>query len=113
MATENNIEAIKEDQIVEAAEAEMEVEQTEFNKETLKAYLYTLAEFVGVLNGFLTASGTNPLPFNEAMVLEVGAYVLAIIAFGHAVWKNHNFTKAAKKAQACLRAFREDGEGDF
>lgn len=98
---------------VENVEESTEVEQTGFNKETLKAYLYALAEFVAILNGFLVGAGKNPLPFDEAMVLEVGAYVLAIVAFGVAVWKNHNFTKAAQKAQTWLRALKEDGNGDF
>ena len=102
---------MEEEETVE--EETTEVEQTGFNKETLKAYLYALAEFVGIFNGFLTAAGKNPLPFDEVMVLEVGAYVLAIVAFGFTVWKNHNFTKAAQKAQTWLRALKEDGNGDF
>lgn len=108
-------EETKEDQITEAAETDMEEEQSDFfdNRERMKAFLYAIGEFILVLNGFLVVAGKNPIPLDEVMVTELGSYVLAGIGFFSAVWKNHNFTKAAQKAQAFLRALREDGEGDF
>ena len=81
------------------------------NTETVKAIIYAVAEIIVVLNGFLVAMGKSPLPLDESTVMMYGSFVAAGIAFLVAIWKNHNFTIAAQKAQKFLNALK-GGETD-
>ena len=81
------------------------------NREAMKACGYLLAELVVIINACLVVKGMSPLPISEAEVIEWGSYVLGLIAFLHACWKNHNWTPAARKAQEFLKGFKEDGFG--
>lgn len=81
------------------------------SKEAGKAWVYLIAELVVIINAFFVAKGMSPLSVSEAEVIEWGSYLLGLIAFLHACWKNHNWTEAAAKAQEFLKGFKEDGFG--
>ena len=67
-----------------------------------KPYIYAAIELLIILNGFLTARGINPIVISDAEIYAAVSYAIALIAFAHAVWKNHNFTEAARQAQDIL-----------
>ena len=79
----------------------------------LQPYIIAVCELIPIINAFLVAGGHNPLPFSEADAYTAFSYILAIIAFVHTVWKNHNFTKAAKKAQAILERLKAKPKEDL
>ena len=79
------------------------------NKETMRAWIYAIAELIVIVNAILAAKGMGPLPFDKAEFLEWASYALGLAGFVHACWKNHNWTPAAQKAQEFLKGFKEDG----
>lgn len=62
------------------------------------------------LNMILTASGHAVLPIDEAQVTLVISCVGQIAGVALAVWKNCNFTKAAKEGQRVTDALKAGEE---
>lgn len=50
---------------------------------------------VTLINSILTASGKNPLPFDESAFNEFVAYAINALAALWAWWKNNNITQEA------------------
>ena len=65
-------------------------------------YIMFIIEALVLVNGFLTARGCNPIQVSDAEIYAGVSYAAAIAAFLWAMWKNHNFTEAAKQAQDVL-----------
>jgi len=72
------------------------------NEERVMAIIRIVALFVTAFNAILTATGKNPIPFDENLVGEVVSYILAGIAAIWAWWKNNNITTEAQIAQKKL-----------
>ena len=47
------------------------------------------------LNAILTATGKNPIPFDESAVTEVLSYIISGVVAVWTWWKNNNVTKKA------------------
>lgn len=58
----------------------------------------TIALAVTLLNGILTSTGKNPLPYSETDVYNAITAVATVIAAITAWWKNNSFTKEAIEA---------------
>lgn len=65
-------------------------------------YIYFIIEALILINGFLTARGVNPVTISDAEIYAGVSYAAAIAAFLFAMWKNHNFSEAARLAQHVL-----------
>ena len=61
---------------------------------------------LSLANMILTATGHSPLPFDEAAIAETITYGAVIATSLAAAWKNNSFTKAAREADAWMRAAR-------
>ena len=68
-------------------------------KETQKAIVRLVVAAVLLVNGYLTAKGINPLPFDETTAGEFTSEILAAASCIWVWWKNNNVTKAACQAQ--------------
>lgn len=67
-----------------------------------KPYIYILVELLVLINAFLTARGICPVAISDAEIYTAVSYLAAAAAFFWAMWKNHNFTEAAREAQNML-----------
>lgn len=74
----------------------------------LKLFFKLIAEILVMVNAFLASLGITYFEgiTSEAIYIAV-SIVGAVIAFGYAVWKNHNFTAAAKSAQKVLDGIKK------
>ena len=69
-------------------------------------YFYLAGEILILINWVLTERGINPITISDSEIWASLSYVAALIAFGFAVWKNHNFTEAAQIAQHTLNQIK-------
>lgn len=75
------------------------------NTETMKACVSAL----GVL--IVACAGMFGFDLNADMVQNGLSVIAFVAAFAYAIWKNHNFTKAAQEAQKVCDALK--GKGDY
>lgn len=61
---------------------------------------------ITTVNAVLTASGRNPIPFDETAFTECFVYVLNGIAAVWAWWKNNDMTKEAEEGTALMKALK-------
>ena len=78
------------------------------DKERVMAIIRIVALFVTAFNAILTASGKNPIPFDESALGEAVSYIVTFIAALWAWWKNNNMTKEAQLAQQKLKELKEN-----
>lgn len=76
------------------------------NKEIQKAIARLVVTAVLLINGYLTAKGINPLPFDETAAGELASEILAAISCIWVWWKNNNITKSACQAQENCNALK-------
>jgi len=57
---------------------------------------------ITTVNAVLTASGKNPIPFDENAFTECLAYIINGVCAVWAWWKNNNITANAQHAQKVL-----------
>lgn len=57
---------------------------------------------ITTVNAVLTASGKNPIPFDETAFTECLAYIINGVCAVWAWWKNNNITTNAQHAQKVL-----------
>lgn len=77
------------------------------NKTTL---IRTIVLAAALINQSLVLAGYSPLPFADA---EVEAFVTGAFTIGAAIlawWKNNSLTKEAQRADAYLKALKNDKE---
>ena len=63
---------------------------------------------VTLANAILTATGKNPIPFDEAAVTEVLSYVISGVAAVWAWWKNNDMTYEAEEGTRLMRQMKEE-----
>lgn len=63
---------------------------------------------ITTVNAVLTASGKNPIPFNENAFTECLAYVINGACAVWAWWKNNNVTRNAQHAQKVLNRLNRE-----
>lgn len=61
---------------------------------------------ITTINAILTASGKNPIPFDESAFTECLAYIINGVCAVWAWWKNNNMTKEAIEGSALTRALK-------
>ena len=69
-------------------------------------YFYLIGEILVLANYVLTERGINPITISDTEIWSSLSYIAALIAFGFAMWKNHNFTGAAQIAQHTLNQIK-------
>lgn len=63
---------------------------------------------ITTVNAVLTASGKNPIPFDENGFTECCAYVINGVCAIWAWWKNNNVTEASQQAQRLLNRMKQE-----
>ena len=63
---------------------------------------------ITTVNAVLTASGKNPIPFDENAFTECCAYVINGACAIWAWWKNNNVTEASQQAQRLLNKMKQE-----
>lgn len=63
---------------------------------------------ITTVNAVLTASGKNPIPFDESAFSECCAYIINGACAVWAWWKNNNVTQNAQHAQKYLDRLNEE-----
>lgn len=86
-------------------------------KEKVKAIANIIIAAVLFLNAILTASGKNPIPFDESAITEALSYLAAGIDTIWIWWKNQNISVEAQTAQKVIDEMKVNrnkagGEGD-
>lgn len=86
-------------------------------KEKSKAIANVIIAGLLLLNAILTASGKNPLPFDEYAITETLSYIAAAVDTVWIWWKNQNVTIEAQTAQKIMDDMKKSrdmsgGEGD-
>lgn len=86
-------------------------------KEKVKAIANIIIAAVLFLNAILTASGKNPIPFDESAITEALSYLAAGIDTIWIWWKNQNISVEAQTAQKVIDEMKANrnkagGEGD-
>lgn len=71
-----------------------------------KLLVQTIVELILIINAWLTLKGINPIPFDESQLTEFFTYIIGGAATLYAMWKNHNFSKAAKEGQRLTDAIK-------
>lgn len=61
---------------------------------------------ITTVNAILTASGKNPIPFDESAFTECLSYIISGVAAVWAWWKNSDMTKEAEEGTALTRALK-------
>jgi len=61
---------------------------------------------VSIINMVLAAKGKSLMPIENEQIELVVAVVCQVAATGFAMWKNFNFTKAAKEGQLVTNAIK-------
>ena len=67
---------------------------------------------VTLANAILTASGKNPIPFDQHAVTECLSYILSGAAAVWAWWKNNNMTYEAEQGSRITYSLKEDKKND-
>lgn len=85
--------------------------------ERTKAIINLIIAAVVLVNAILTASGRNPIPFDQNAVAEFITYAAAGLETVWIWWKNQNVTAEAITAQKIADEMKADrdlagGEGD-
>lgn len=61
---------------------------------------------ITTINAILTASGKNPIPFDESAFTECLAYIISGIAAVWAWYKNNDLTREATEGTALTKALK-------
>ena len=61
---------------------------------------------ITTVNAILTASGKNPIPFDESAFTECIAYIINGVCAVWAWWKNNDLTKEAVEGTALTKALK-------
>lgn len=69
-----------------------------------KAIIRLIVALIATINAMLTASGVNPIPFDEALVTEWLSYAFDAAMIVWAWWKDAPMTKEAVDAHAGMVA---------
>ncbi len=71
-----------------------------------KAIIRLVITAILFINAMLTASGKNPIPFDESAVTEFLTQALSAIAIIWSWWKNNSFTHEAKLADEYMNELK-------
>lgn len=63
---------------------------------------------ITTVNAVLTASGKNPIPFDESTFSECCAYIINGACAVWAWWKNNNVTEMSQHAQGLLDKMKRE-----
>lgn len=74
-----------------------------------KAIIRLIIAVIATLNAILTASGANPIPFDETAVTEWLTYLFNAAMLVWTWWKDAPVTAAGVKAHGIMKAIKEDG----
>ena len=61
---------------------------------------------ITTINAILTASGRNPIPFDESAFTECFAYIINGVCAVWAWWRNNDMTKEAEEGTALTKALK-------
>ena len=61
---------------------------------------------VSFINLILTSCGINPIPVSESEVYNLLSFAVVIVSSAYNMWKNNNFTPAAKAGQKVIDAIK-------
>ena len=61
---------------------------------------------ITTVNAILTASGKNPIPFDESAFTECIAYIINGVCAVWAWWRNNDMTREAEEGTALTRALK-------
>lgn len=67
-------------------------------------WIRTAVLLLALVNHFLTVLGKNPLPFDDAMLEQLAAFIFDAVAAIVAWWKNNSFTQKAINADKIMKA---------
>ena len=84
-------------------------------KETGKAIANIIIAGLLLLNAILTASGKNPLPFDEYAITGALSYLAAAVDTVYVWWKNQNVTLEAQTGQKIIdemKSNRDEAGGE-
>lgn len=74
------------------------------NSESIKATASALAIII------VNIANWAGYALDADMILQIIMSIVALVAIVYGIWKNHNFTEAAQKAQALLNDMKDGDE---